>query len=279
VISDLDVDAFWRDGYLVIRNAYTADEVAAMREEAIAHKESHKGDLLSHPTLSWVVSDRRMPDVARALLKRDDLVYYGDTSISIREGLGGGGWHKDNADRHDPEAPDWRSPYTQLRFGIYTQDHSEHSGGLNVRLGSHDVCDLSTGRVMYIDSRPGDLGVWSMRITHSANGVLLADAPGRNRTPGPIAAKKVDPALILPPAVAKRVVLFSALGARDAHYERYVRYLKTRAYAADQWRASKYTDEHIAAMRNVGVEVRDVGGELDGDPTVGINVGWKPIPY
>ena len=276
---DVDTEEFWRNGYTLVRNAYTADEVAAMREEAINHKADHRGDLLSHPTLSHVASDGKMAEIARAILRRDDLVYYGDTAISIRDGSGGRGWHKDNADRDDPAAPDWRTPYTQLRFGIYTQDHAEHSGGLNVRRGSHDVCDLTTGKVDYLASRVGDIGVWSMRITHSANGVLLRESAGKNRTPGPFQAQKVAPELILPSAAPKRVVLFSAVGAKDEHLERYLTYLRRRTYAADQWAATKYTDEHIEAMAKTGVEVRDVGRELADDPLTGSSPQYKPIPY
>lgn len=272
----VDVTGFWRDGFTLVRNVYTEDEIEAMREDAFAMEGKHKGDLLSHPLLGRVVVDGKMAEIARILLKRDDLVYFGDTAVAIREGTPG--WHKDNADRRDPKAPDWRSPYTQLRFGIYTQDHAKHSGGLNVRQGSHNVPDFTTGKVVHLPSRVGDIGVWSMRITHSAAGTLLKWAPGRNRAPDPSEVKNIDPKIILP-RHKKRVVLFSALGADDEHHDRYVRYLKTREYMVNQWRETHYTDEQIGAMEAQGVKLRNVPKEIEGDPNVGKSVGYRAIPY
>lgn len=274
---DVDVKGFWRDGFTLIRGAYTPGEIHQMRRDALNHKGEHKGDLLSNPFLNRVQLDGKMTEIARRILDTDDLIYYGDTAIAIRPG--GPGWHKDNADRADPNAPDWRSPYTQLRFGIYLQDHHDHSGGLNIRVGSHDVCDFETGKVLQLRSRVGDIGVWSMRITHSAAATMLKWAPGRNRYPDPFEVEKINPKRILPRPEQRRIAIFSAIGRDDEHAERYVEYLKTRGYAISQWRHTIYTDDQLEGMAKQGVKVRDVRTEIEGDPNVGKNKNWAPIPY
>lgn len=273
---DVDVEGFWRDGFTLVRGVYTPEEVEGFRRDALAHRGEHKGDLLSNPFLNRIQLDGTMAEVARRILDTDDLLYYGDTTIAIREGSPG--WHKDNADRLDPNAPDWASPYTQLRFGIYLQDHYRHSGGLNVRRGSHNVCDLETGEVVHLRSRVGDLGVWSMRITHSAAGTLLKWAPGRNRHPDPFDVPSINPKHILP-REQQRIAIFSALGKDDEHADRYLAYLKTRAYIVPRWRHTHYTDEQLEGMARQGVKVRDMRREIEGDPTVGRNKRYEPIPY
>jgi len=272
----VDVDEFWKDGFTLIRGAYTPEEIAQFRKDSLAQRGKHKGDLLSNPYMNRIMLDGKMADIARQILDREDLVYYGDTAIAIRPGSPG--WHKDNADRRDANAPDWKSDYTQLRFGVYLQDHYKHSGGLNVRRGSHNIPDFTTGEVVHLRSRIGDIGVWSMRITHSAAGTLLKWAPGRNRHPDPFKLEGINPKHILPKA-EERIAVFSAIGAEDEHADRYLEYLKTRTYAAQQMRGTYYTDEQIAGMQNLGVKVRQMRPEVEADPEAGKNKKWEPIPY
>lgn len=273
---NVDVDEFWRDGFTLIRGAYTPQEIEQFREDALATEHSHGGDLLSNPRLNRIMLDGKMADIARQVLKRDDLVYYGDTAVAIREGKPG--WHKDNTDRRDAKAPDWQSDYTQLRFGVYLQDHAKHSGGLNVRRGSHNIPDMTTGEVVHVPSRVGDIGVWSMRITHSAGGTLLKWWPGRDRAPDPFDVDKINPKHILP-RERQRIAIFSAIGADDSHLDRYLTYLRTRTYAAARWRKTDYTPEQVAGMEKIGVKVRDMKAEVLADPAAGTNQNWVKTPY
>jgi hypothetical protein len=171
----VDVEAFWRDGYQIVRDVYTAEEIEAFREDARASR-SHGGDLLSNPRMRRALTDGRMIDVARKLLGSDEIVYAGDSSFTINSKQHG--YHKDNADRNDGAAPDWQSRYTILRFGIYLQDHEKYTGGLNLRVGSHEQASLKTGKNVYVRNRLGDLAVWSLRMTHSGNGDLRTFRPG-----------------------------------------------------------------------------------------------------
>jgi hypothetical protein len=271
---DLDVEAFWRDGYVILPGVYTREEVDGFREAALASR-GHGGDLLVNPHLRSVLLDGRMTEVARRLLGTEEIVYMGDSSFTINsKSLG---WHKDNTDRTDPEAPDWRSRYTQLRFGIYCQDHSEHTGGLNLKVGSHDLPpNRDGGRTLYVRSRPGDLVVWSMRMTHSGNGMLLKDPSAPDPQPGE--HRFFAPEEVAPPD-GDRIAIFVHLGANDEHARRYGDYLRTRRYMVDAWRMRPYDDDVLAAAAAAGLTVRNLPAEVLADPTAGTNEDWQPFPY
>ena len=212
--------------------------------------------------------------VAQKLLGVEDILYVGDSSVTINSGQHG--WHKDNADRMDANAPDWQGRYTQLRFGIYLQDHNHHSGGLNLRVGSHDIVDLARGKCLYLKSTPGDLAVWNMRITHSGNGALLKDPNAAHPTPGEL---KNIPEDQLAPLHEHRMAIFAHLGANDAHGHRYADYLKIRTYMVDMWRREGYSDEVLEAVKRAGITLRNMRAEVANDPNAGLSKGWEPIPY
>ncbi|MGL5849843.1 MAG: hypothetical protein ACRCZD_03580, partial [Phycicoccus sp.] len=156
VVDGIDIDDFWEKGYTILPGFYTQEEIAEFRTGAYESR-GRGGDLLANPALRGVLLDPRLVSVARTLLDTDDIVYTGDSSFTINGTQRG--WHKDNADRLDARAPDWSGRYTQLRFGIYCQDHSEHTGGLNLRHGSHDIPNTTEGENVYVKTRPGDLAI------------------------------------------------------------------------------------------------------------------------
>ncbi len=270
----VDVPAFWENGYQIVRNVYTPAEIAKLREDAFASQGQGPRELLANPRLRRVLTDGRMVDIARQILGSDEIVYTGDSSFTIN--ATGRGYHKDNADRADPKGPDWNGRYTVLRFGIYLQDHYRHSGGLNLRVGSHDVCSNQQGKNLYVRSRVGDVGVWSLRTTHSGNAALPRVLHSVHPKP---AAMDKYPKWIEAPRDGDRIALFAALGLDDAHHDRYVEYLKSRTYMVDIWNQSIYDADALAEADKAGLKVRDVRTEIEGDDTVGKNEGWQPIPY
>jgi len=272
--NTVDVDSYWENGYTIVRNVYTAHEIGRLRDAALASRGRGPGDLLSNPLMRSVLVDGRLVEIARKILGRDDITYYGDSSFTIRPGTPG--YHKDNADRNDPKAPDWQGRYTQVRFGIYLQDHTKHSGGLNLRAKSHNTVSLKEGKTIYLRTRVGDVGVWSLRTSHSGGGTLLRFP--RWIYPDPADVKKLPKVLLARPH-QERVSVFAALGADDEHAERYVKYLKTRTYMVNSFRNSEYDEEALNAATKVGLKVRDMRREIDGDDTVGKNVNWVAIPY
>ena len=272
-VDALDVDQFWERGYAILPGVYSPEEIEAFREAAYASR-GYGGDLLANPRLRDVITDGRMAAVARKLLGTDDLFYGGDSSFTINGTQKG--WHKDNADRVDADAPDWADRYTQLRFGVYCQDHSEHTGGLNLRIGSHDIRNTTEGENLYVKTKPGDLAVWSMRITHSGNGMLLNDPAAP--FPMPNEHDRFKPEEVAE-ADGDRIALFVHIGANDKHAKRYCDYTKTRKYLVDAWRKRPYDDEARQAAKDVGLHLRDMPAEVMNDPDAGLNELWHPIPY
>lgn len=273
-LDQLDVQDFWRKGYAVLPAMYTPEEIQGLREAAYATR-GHGGELLANPQLSHVLTDGRMAEVARKLLRTGDLFYGGDSSFTINGTQRG--WHKDNTDRNDKQAPDWtQGRYTQLRFGIYCQDHTTHTGGLNLREGSHKVCNLKKGEIRYVKVKPGDLAVWSMRITHSGNGMLLR-WPFR-QVPGPTEQDNI-PKWKVTKADGDRIAVFAHIGANDSHAQRYCDYLKTRKYMVDAWRKKPYDPAAVARAEAIGITVRDMPAEVRDDAEAGLKEQWAPFPY
>jgi len=272
-MQNVNVKEFWEKGYLIIPNVFTPEEIEQYRQAALATKATG-GDLLLRPGFSGIITDGRLASVARQLLGVEDILYAGDSSLTINSSQHG--WHKDNADRMDADAPDWQGRYTQLRFGVYLQDHHQHSGGLNLREGSHDIVDLARGKCLYIRTTPGDLAVWNMRITHSGNGAILKDPNAPAPTPGEL--PKIPPEQ-LAPLHEHRMSIFAHLGANDSHGARYVDYLKTRTYIVNMWRRQGYSDEVRQEVKRAGITLRDMPAEVANDPSAGLNEGWAPLPY
>jgi hypothetical protein len=254
---------------------YTPDDIERFRR-GVRASTGPKGDLLSNPHLRSALTDGNMVSIARSILGARQIVYAGDSSFT--EGNKQHGYHKDNADRTDANAPDWQGRYTVLRFGIYLQDHRWHTGGLNLRVGSHNEISIREGRNIYVRTRVGDVAVWSLRTSHSGNGTFLKfpwwihpepAQDGKYPNWWRVAESHRD----------ERMALFAAVGLDDAHHDRYTEYLKTRDYIVRMWRNSTYTDEALAEAVRAGLTVRDVPREIADDPSVGQNVTWKPLPY
>ena len=132
------------------------------------------------------------------------------------------------------------------------------------------------GEIRYVKVKPGDLAVWSMRITHSGNGMLLR-WPFKE-VPLPTEHDKY-PAWKVAKPDGDRIAIFAHLGAADAHAQRYGDYLKTRTYMVNRWRASPYDEKALSEAKRAGLIVRDMPREVMDDPTAGLLEKWEPFPY
>jgi hypothetical protein len=158
---------------------------------------------------------------------------------------------------------------------------------LNLRDRSHNSVSLRKGRNLYVRSGIGDVVVWSLRTSHSGNGSLLRfprwyhPTPAVAELPRQFRRRNNRNPRWWPeaPADGDRIAIFAALGLDDTHHRRYLEYLKTRTYMCDIWRRSVYDEEVFAAAKNVGLTVWDMRREIEGDPKVGKNEAWRPIPY
>jgi len=268
----IDTDSFWKNGYLLIRGVFTPTEIAKLRGYAL-QSASHKGDLLSNPSLRGVIVDPRILRIAHAILGETP-VYFGDSTCLI--GDKSHGYHKDNADRDDINAPDWQSKYTLLRFGLYLQDHSTHSGGLNIRVKSHNVANTSEGRNIYLRTKPGDLAVWNLRTSHSGSARLFRFV--RNLQLEPDQADRL-PRFLFERAQAERAALFWSYGLNDHHLRRFITYLKTRTYAVTAWKNSQYGPDVWESVKGRDLSLRDLPSEIQNEADLGKNQNHVAIPY
>lgn len=227
---------FWDNGYLVRRGVLEKDRISGYRRQILAN-DLAPGDVLSSPGVGELVTDPAVVSLVGDLLGETPQ-YFGDSNVSIRST--GRGYHKDNADRYDPSAPDWQSSYPILRIGIYLQDHHRHSGGLNVRERSHLVPNVRAGRTRYLGTEVGDVVAWNLRTTHSANGVVIR--PGIPLAVSPRVAGRL-PGWVTCQPTGERLAVFITYGASGAHLDRYIDYLRSRTYQRSIWKDCVWTPE------------------------------------
>ncbi len=122
---------------------------------------------MSKDLIRPMLLDDRILNIVRQLLGQE-IVYFGDSAFQF--GVGFRGFHRDNVDREFNKGDDWKGDYPIVRFGIYTQDHKNYSGGLKVKQGSHKN---KTGKSVLLDIEVGDFAIWNLRTLHSGNAVRL----------------------------------------------------------------------------------------------------------
>lgn len=246
-LMNTDPEAFAEHGYVVFRSVLTESDIARLthRVSALADQANQDGVLpaeaLSYEGLEWVVSDPRILAAVKSI-GIDPTVYFGDSTISFRVQSG---FHRDNVDREDQSAPDWRSPYDVVRVAIYLQDHDRHALGLQVQPGSHLPLHTDT-HVAYVASRLGDVVAWNLRLLHSGNGGRHLPLPGQ------------------------RLAVFCTYGRPGTHLDRYVRYLVTRRFYSDVLRNSTF---HAGELPGLSVVRPDL------PENAGANIKHRPLPY
>ena len=186
-------------GFCVVEDFFAPVEIANW--EAVATGLSAMDrikDFLSLPAFHPLLFDHRVLRLARALLGQD-LIYYGETSCAI-DNDPFRSWHCDaRGTRKDVTADSEVSGsevYPAWRFAIYFRDYRAASGGLKVSPGSHlkppesmrskermDLEYLVDGQrltvpappfpIHNVQSRPGDLVIFNLRMFHSAGALLL----------------------------------------------------------------------------------------------------------
>jgi hypothetical protein len=267
---DVDVDKFWRDGFLILRRLFSPAEFKTMRDQVFASLEGREKrgdpvvDALADPYLKYWVHDERLVTVAKAILQSERLAYFGDGGYAVlghkyEAGVDVGGWHRDNTDRSSTDAPDWQGRYSLIRFGLYLQDHRRQSGGLIVRRTSHDqiLKGLSAHRYdRYLNTGIGDVGVWSMRIQHAGLGRCIRYMPGLAL--GPYLQRKLPEFLQAPFPREERTGFWISYAHPDHHLERHCQYLLTRSERLEMWQHAYYTEDTLKQCQRAGLEVVDM---------------------
>jgi hypothetical protein len=223
------------------------------------------GDILAIRELEkfdYIFFQREAQRVLRALLAYESPLYFGDSSVQFGEAARG--FHKDNVHRYDGSKDDWQGEYPLIRCGFYCQDHTAHSGGLKIRVASHDIPTHRKGQMLDVASRYGDLVMWNMRLTHSGNNKLSRMFPRIAMHPR---LEERWPNALAIPEESRRIGAFCSFAAPGAKLDRYVDALNSReeVYKPYFQRARKMS-EVLPILTRVGVAFRppnDYYGELD----------------
>lgn len=289
--TKINTERFWRDGYLVLRQLFSPAEFQEMRErvlESLRHREAEGApvvDALADPLLRDYLHDERLLNAARTILGQDDIVYFGDAGYAVlghgyEAGVHVGGWHRDNTDRSDPNAPDWQGRYTLIRFGFYLQDHRRTSGGLMVRRKSHGamIWGLKAhASERYLNNGMGDVGVWNMRIVHAGLGRQLRGFP--KIALGPDKQKRVPEVLQTPYTTETRIGFWVSYGIDDAHLKRHCDYLVNRTERLEMWKKAHYEPDVLAACEAAGLKVIDMPARMRAMQAAGEPVGEHKHHY
>lgn len=277
------VDTFKAHGLLVLKGylpAGTRDRLRSSLERALEtarlagaaitlreypHADFLLGDILSIRALEevdYIFFRPDLLDTARALLRSEQLLYWGDSSVQFGEGARG--FHKDNVERNDATHEDWIGDYGLIRCGFYLQDHVRHSGGLKVRLGSHNVASHRIGPMRDVCSSYGDLVVWSMRLTHSGNNRRLHGLSGMSLHPR---IEAIAPSWLTLPPQLRRISAFCAFGRPGPHTDSYIRKMIARdADYRPYFQRARKPGETLEILERYGVSFfkpNDYYGELD----------------
>ena len=194
---------FWKNGYVVLRNIYSDEQIQRYRkfikkniEELVGKGKKNWKDLeiiknrdvLSYPELRDSILNKNLLDSIKSIFENEDFYYWGYSTFRYNE-KSYRSVHNDA--KNDYQNP-FKTPYPLLRIGIYLQDHKNFSNGLKVFKGS--CHSLKYGRTMLkkilkekefrylipqqikpinIDTMPGDVVIWNLRTCHSGNALRL----------------------------------------------------------------------------------------------------------
>ncbi|SDJ32432.1 Ectoine hydroxylase-related dioxygenase, phytanoyl-CoA dioxygenase (PhyH) family [Pedobacter sp. ok626] len=234
----IDKDFFNANGYTIVRNVFTREEVEQFRQLAYQTLEEDKannlvkkvvndlkdvyypkGDLLSKSLNKVLLSDKILK-IAETILDATP-VYFQDSTYQI--GIGDRGFHRDNVDRIANQGEDWQGDYDIIRVGVYMQDHDRYSGGLKVVEKSHKGID---GKRVFIDSKAGDVVVWSLRTLHSGNAARLKIFPSLVMG---YRFENLLPNFLLKDSQQERISCFMSFAKEGRNLDRYIeKYMKVK---------------------------------------------------
>jgi hypothetical protein len=252
-LSEEQLAAFQRDGFVVVRRFLDPRTVATLREACRAHFRTQTGC----PVGGGVVEadlGKRMPEVGRMLthppaleiaqqLVGTNIVHPYQDAVHV--GAVNRGWHKDARDylRPSDDPTDWSEDYRLVHFAYYLQDHIAHSGAISFRRGSHRNTSVTDGEIVTPEVHAGDLVIFDLRTTHYGNTLMLRPALRRFRPTvfmdalwsstrfallRPLARRLIRRLswLFLPEHGTERLVIFFVYGADDRHSRRFFDYLR-----------------------------------------------------
>ena len=285
---EVDREQFERDGFLVVPSLFSDAEVADMRSRIDeTHKEFGPSatDLMSYPLLREIMLDERILGIFKQLLG-EGCCYFGWSSYRrAQKRQFNRTFHNDG--KGDPSnlrsknlSDPAKTNYPVLRFGLYLQDHAHHSGGLEVRVGSHHQFMMSTneikrlfarehrlslrgfplGQLYNVPSTGRDLVVFNMRTHHSGHFVRPRMCP-RLALPAALenTLEKWLPESIFLPVERSRYVIFGTFGIPSQELDCFAKSRTLPKGAASHWRTTTFdSPENVQLLETRGISVNTV---------------------
>ncbi|MBI3447869.1 MAG: phytanoyl-CoA dioxygenase family protein [Acidobacteria bacterium] len=248
-------------GIVLLRGVFSRDTISHLRarfEQVVrralrdgAHAATHPkhpgrtilGDLPSMEELrdlDFVLFDPRIVGYAKRILG-DEIVYFGDSQIRI--GFGGRGFHKDFQLETGPRV-------VMVRFALYLQDHSAHSGGLKIRLKSHRTMSRHVGEMLNVPTTEGDLVVFDLRSAHSGHNVRLKASPDLCLHPR---VESALPRLLTMPEERDRICVLWSFALPGEHLDLYLDWITREP---EHFRRSGWYPELLDLAARRGVAMR-----------------------
>jgi len=157
MITNEDKKFYDENGYLLVKNVLTKEEVAWLRKRAIEiftngewkvsqyNTDRTIADVYRYfPDIMRVSLNQKVVNAIKALLGSDDILLIPETAMM--KGFYPT-WHKDSTTQEKMGHMFHKDPeFKMIRTGIYFQDNDEFGGGLSVFAGSHKTPDNFLGK-------------------------------------------------------------------------------------------------------------------------------------
>ncbi len=280
---------FWENGYAVIRNIYTKDQIIRFRNfikktgEEIAGSEQKdwrtlKGeglkDVLSYRELRDSILNENLLKTIKHIFDDEDIYYWGYSRFRFNEKT----YRNTHNDAKNDNQNPFKTKYPILRIGIYLQDHKNYSDGLKIfkkschsfKLGrtllkkiikENELRYLLPQRFnsVNIDSNAGDVILWNLRTCHSANALRIKFIKNLSLRPSiENFLEKYFPGLILP-RENDRAVIFSDFGKMSESLIDYIRHNLNQPGVYNPIKNSNFlVDEIISKSNELGLKILDI---------------------
>lgn len=175
-ISIEDKQFFKDNGYLVIQNFFSKEEIYNLREVSLNYFNEEKNHFIFHncgkivPNAFEYVKEIRgvlskdLIDISKDLLGDIKYVFHSDLHYNMFNN-----WHRDlSSDYIDGfDSEETFEKATIYKIGIYLQDHSDNNQGLSLIPKSHKIFDEKEfSSPLTLNSKVGDIVIFDQRIMH-----------------------------------------------------------------------------------------------------------------
>jgi len=152
MVTAEDKKFYDKNGYLLVKNVLTPEEIAFLRKRATEIFSSDEWKVSQYntnrtiadvyryfPEIMRVSLGKKVVDTVKELLESDDVILTPETGLMTGFYPT---WHKDTTTQEKSGHSFHKRPdFKMVRCGIYMQDNDEHGGGLSVIAGSHKQPD------------------------------------------------------------------------------------------------------------------------------------------